>query len=199
MSAGQSAPALSIYTDASYLDGNGGWAAVMVRGPEDFRIISGRLKQGCPSSTHAEFFAVCNALHMVTRHTPRPESIVVYTDCRTLVPLCTTRRVVKKRLAHKWEDGLAKFGAIMDKIAAPVEFRWIKGHQPAVTACDHAQFNRMADRAAGEHNGSRERKRAQRARWRKARRERKALARAHDANAQRLDHHSQTLEPSHGA
>lgn len=189
------APALRIYTDASYAGAGrgqiGAWGAVLVWGQDDTTTHSAAFRSPCQNSTTAELNAIANGLAVALRsgRLVAGQSIHVYSDCKTMIDILSNRRTIKPRVLAKIRTGLTE----IDRLSAlmmrqVITFHWVKGHQPNETICAHGMFNRAADHAAVKANPnvkSKSQKNNEKRAARKASR-----ARAHEARA---------LESVHGA
>lgn len=143
---------VSIYSDAGYWSENssGTWGAVLCT-EESTHEASGRFKQPVINSTAAEACAVANALHIFVRRGLIADGSVVNVYCdntpvvRRLNGVFPSNGGASTNAINKIVNGIFRIADRHNITLRPV---WVKGHQAEDSTCQHAPYNRRADRLA---------------------------------------------------
>lgn len=174
---------LLIFTDAAFAQsGHASWGVVIATA-DSFEVRSAAFSNRLTSSVEAEAKALANGLFLAAKAVlERPDTItelVVYSDCEGVVKFvrgeAAPRRKSAKEQVNPALEEVQRQLKRLDGIA--VTFRWCRGHN-ADTRPQVAEFNAIADQAAGKaHPLFRERQRAKAAQRKRNKQNRKNRAR----------------------
>ena len=94
---------------------------------------AGVLKEGVPSSQHAELFAMANGIWLVCKRTnpPAGSRIIAQTDCMAVIHLLTGAR--RRSADHQQADAKAFVHGLLRQQDIRIEFRHVKGHKGNAT------------------------------------------------------------------
>lgn len=139
----------TLYTDASFKDGRGGWAC-WARSSRGRGIRSGPCPEYVKDALTAELCAVYCGVWLICQNWPETEAILVRSDCQAV---CVDPR--DRTYEHETRERLRR--QIVEALGGRrIIFRWVKGHQRGNSV--QAYLNRRCDQLAGEHTGRYERR-----------------------------------------
>ncbi len=143
---------VTIYTDASFKDGLGGWA-VWIRSNEGRIVKAGRCPPYVTNALQAEVCAIYCGLHLAVKAWPHATAFLVRTDCQGAC--------FDPRRPHRSEQ-LDRLRQLMSAVLGDrrLHHKWVKGHQRGngVQAYLNRQCDLLAGRVTGKHKPATEQK-----------------------------------------
>lgn len=116
------------YTDGSYLNGIGGWGALVCRDDGVFELCGGQQKQSNITSVRMELIAVMRALEA----TPKQATVTVISDCKSIMDTANSYQRKWKKDFYPGQIPRADSDIWQSirkmSLHRNVTFQWVRGH-----------------------------------------------------------------------